>query len=105
MEFPEKVAFYTSSTGKLRLLLNLPKLIKLYWRVFTDRRVSLLPKAILVAGIAYFVIPIDLIPDFPLIGLGQIDDLVVLVLALRGFIALAPRTVVEEHVRLIDEGL
>lgn len=104
MKFAEKVGFYTSPMGKLRLLAHLPNLIKLYWRVFTDRRVSLLPKIVLVAGLLYFVVPLDLIPDFPLVGLGQTDDLAVLVVASRMFIAMAPRTVVEEHVRLIDEG-
>jgi uncharacterized membrane protein YkvA (DUF1232 family) len=104
MKFAEKVAFYTSPGGKLRLLMHLPNLIKLYWRLFTDRRVSLLPKAVLVAGIAYFVVPLDIIPDFPLIGLGQMDDLAVLIMTTRSFISLCPRTVVEEHVRLIDQG-
>jgi len=32
------------------------------------------------------------------------DDLAVLILAARLFIAMSPRSVVEEHVRLIDEG-
>jgi len=104
MNFAEKVAFYTSPGGKMRLLLHLPNLLKLYWRLFTDRRVSLLPKLVLVAGVIYFVVPFDLLPDFPLIGLGQVDDLAVLILALRGFITLSPRAVVEEHVRLIDGG-
>jgi uncharacterized membrane protein YkvA (DUF1232 family) len=104
MNLAEKVAFYTSPSGKLRLLLHLPHMIKLYWRVFTDRRVSVLPKLVLVAGLVYFVVPFDLLPDFPLIGLGQVDDVVVLVMALRVFIGLSPRAVVEEHVRLIDQG-
>lgn len=104
MKFAEKAAFYSSPMGKLRLMTQLPNLIKLYWRVFTDRRVSILPKVVLVAGLLYFVVPLDIIPDFPLIGLGQMDDLGVLVLASRLFIGMAPRSVVEEHVRLIDEG-
>jgi len=104
MKFADKVAFYSSPMGKLRLLAHLPHLLKLYWRVFTDRRVSLLPKLVLVAGVLYFSVPLDLIPDFPLVGLGQMDDLAVLILAARLFIAMSPRSVVEEHVRLIDEG-
>ena len=104
MNFAEKVAFYSSPTGKMRILLHLPHMVKLYWRLFTDRRVSVLPKLVLVAGLVYFVVPFDLLPDFPLIGLGQVDDAVVLVIALRWFIALSPRAIVEEHVRLIDQG-
>lgn len=104
MNFAQKVGHFSSPGGKMRLLLHAPNLIKLYWRVFTDRRVSMLPKAMLVLGVLYFVIPIDFIPD-SIWGLGQIDDLVVLVFALNAFMTLAPRTVVEEHVRLIDGGM
>lgn len=104
MNFAEKVGFYPSPSGKLRLLAHLPNLIKLYWRIFTDRRVSIVPKLVLVAGLAYFLIPVDLIPDFPLIGLGQADDLAVLLGAMRLFVGMSPRSVVEEHVRLIDQG-
>jgi uncharacterized membrane protein YkvA (DUF1232 family) len=105
VKFTEKVLHFGGPQGKLRLLLHGPNLIKLYWRLFTDRRVSVIPKAVLVAGIVYFVVPMDFIPDFPMVGLGQLDDVAVLALALKGFISMAPRTVVEEHVRLIDEGV
>jgi len=105
MKFTEKVAHFGSPQGKLRLLLHAPNLIKLYWRVFTDRRVSIVPKAVLVMGLAYFVMPIDVIPDFPLIGLGQLDDVAVVAFALKAFISMSPRTVVEEHVQLIDQGV
>ena len=101
----DKVSLFTTPAGRMKLLLHLPNFIKLYWRLFKDRRVSLLPKLILVAGLIYVIVPTDLIPDFPLIGLGQLDDALVMVVALRLFMALAPRRVVEEHVRLIDEGL
>jgi len=40
-------------------------LVRLYWRLFVDRRVGLAPKAILVAGLVYFICPLDLIPIFP----------------------------------------
>lgn len=90
---------------RTRMLLHLPHFIKLYWRLFTDKRVSVIPKVILIAGVIYFVVPWDVIPDFPMVGLGQLDDLGVLMLALQLFVRLAPRRIVEEHVRLIDEGL
>jgi uncharacterized membrane protein YkvA (DUF1232 family) len=104
MRFAEKVAFYTSPMGKLRLLSQAPNFIRLYWRVFTDRRVSVLPKLVLLAGIVYFVSPLDLLPDFPFVGLGWTDDIAVMIVCGRLFISMAPRSVVEEHVRLIDEG-
>jgi len=88
-----------------RFILHLPNFFKLYWRLFTDRRVSLLPKIILVLGVAYLVVPSDILFDFlPLPPLGLLDDAAVLIIAAKGFIALCPRRIVEEHVRLIDEG-
>lgn len=52
------------------------------WYCAIDPRTPSRVKAILMAAIAYFVLPIDLIPDFVL-GLGYTDDLVVLAAAVR----------------------
>ena len=87
-----------------RLIVQLPNLVRLYWRLMRDPRVSLVPKVVLVAGILYFLLPFDLLPDFPLIGLGWLDDLVIVALALSAFVRLCPARVVQEHVQLIDEG-
>ncbi len=84
-----------------RLLLHIPNFIKLYWRLFTDRRVSWLPKAVLVASILYLIIPYDI--DF-LGPVGYLDDIAVLIIAAKAFIKLCPRRVVQEHVQLIDQG-
>ena len=95
--------FRTDPLTMARFLMHLPNFIKLYWRLLTDRRVPLLPKVILVAGIAYLIVPTDFLPDV-FLPLGLLDDVAVLVLAARGFMALCPRRIVAEHVRLIDEG-
>ncbi len=89
-----------------RIIAHLPNFAKLYWRLFRDSRVGWLPKIVLVAGLAYLVIPTDLLPDIlaRFAGLGLADDAVVMIIALKAFIKLCPRTVVEEHVHLIDEG-
>jgi uncharacterized membrane protein YkvA (DUF1232 family) len=87
-----------------RFVTHLPNLVRLHWRLLCDRRVSLAAKAVLLAGVAYFVMPLDLIPDYPLIGLGWLDDVVVLTLTAQTFMRLCPPRVVQEHVRLIDEG-
>ena len=48
--------------------------------------------------------PLDLIPDV-LLGIGEVDDLVVLIVLCRLFIYLCPPEVVRDHVRRIgDEG-
>jgi uncharacterized membrane protein YkvA (DUF1232 family) len=88
----------------MRLARHVPNLVRLYWRLLRDPRVSRLAKAVLLAGVAYFVMPLDLIPDFPLVGFGWLDDIVVMMIAGQFFIRLCPPRVVQEHVRLIDEG-
>jgi uncharacterized membrane protein YkvA (DUF1232 family) len=61
----------------LRLLIPL---IKDYWKG-TYRDVSIKSIVIFVVALAYIISPIDLIPDY-IIGLGQIDDAVILGLSL-----------------------
>jgi len=87
----------TGRAGVLRALPHLPSIARLYWRLFRDVRVGLWPKAILVAGVAYVVSPIDLVPDWFLV-LGQLDDLAIFLLAARAFLRACPVEVVGEHV-------
>ena len=61
----------------LKLLIPL---IKDYWKG-TYRDVSVKSIVIFVVALAYIISPIDLIPDY-IIGLGQIDDAVILGLSL-----------------------
>jgi len=72
--------------------------IRLGWRLWRDSRVPGWVKLIPIAGLHYFLSPIDLIPDLMLPGLGEVDDLVVLLLALKMFLDFSPQAVVREHV-------
>jgi uncharacterized membrane protein YkvA (DUF1232 family) len=51
-------------------------------RLARDRRISRARRAVLFLILGYLALPIDLVPDF-LPGIGQLDDAVVLGLALR----------------------
>jgi uncharacterized membrane protein YkvA (DUF1232 family) len=73
---------------------------RLAWRLFWDRRVPLWTKLIPPAALAYLLFPIDLIPDVAL-GLGQVDDVAVLLIGVKLFIELAPPDVVREHLRAL----
>ena len=75
--------------------------LRLVWRLFKDSRVTLLPKLIPVAALIYVVSPIDLLPDFVL-GLGQIDDLGIILLGITLFIESCPRVIVAEHRAALD---
>ena len=87
----------------LRFIRHLPQFARLYWRLFRDRRISIWPKALLVLCVLYVLSPIDLIPDvIPFIG--EVDDLVVLIVVCKLFVYLCPREVVQEHVHRISAG-
>ena len=85
-------------TGRfLQVLRHLPNFARLYWRLFRDRRVSILPKALLVLTLVYVISPFDVIPDFiPVIG--EMDDVAVVLSGLWLFIRLCPPEVVREIV-------
>jgi uncharacterized membrane protein YkvA (DUF1232 family) len=85
--------------------------VKLIFRLIGDRRVSPWLKIIPVAGIAYLLSPLDLIPDITLPVIGELDDAAVLWLTNAFFIELCPPNVVKEHVKALtanasagDEG-
>lgn len=67
------------------------------WRLYTDPRVSMLLKvAVPVVALLYFIMPIDLLPDFiPVIG--QLDEVAIALLLVRMFVALAPSDIVAEY--------
>ena len=85
-------------TGRVfDLFIHLPSFARLYWRLFRDRRVSILPKALLVLTLLYVLSPLDVIPDF-IPGIGEMDDVVVALAGLWLFIRLCPPETVRETV-------
>lgn len=76
--------------------LAFPHLAILLYRLLRDRRVPIRRKWIAGLVAAYVVSPIDLVPDFlPIIG--QVDDVLMVALALNHVIAGTAPEVVEEH--------
>jgi uncharacterized membrane protein YkvA (DUF1232 family) len=76
---------------------GLVKQARLVWRLLKDNRVPGWVKLIPVAGLIYLISPIDLLPDLMLPGLGEVDDVMIILLALKGFVDLSPPGVVREH--------
>lgn len=81
----------------LAWLKDVVRQLRLAWRLFLDRRVPLWTKLVPPAAVAYVLSPIDILSDFPPVGLNQLDDLAVLFLGVKLFIELAPPDVVREH--------
>jgi uncharacterized membrane protein YkvA (DUF1232 family) len=76
----------------------------LTWRLFWDSRVDSLPKLIPLGAIAYFLSPIDIIPELAFGPIGVIDDVGLLILALNAFIAVCPPDIVADIRQRIASG-
>ena len=80
----------------LGFLKGVTRQLKLIGRLMVDRRVNPLLKLLPVAAIIYLVVPTDLMPLLPF------DDAAVLWLGGSLFVEMCPRSLVDEHLRLID---
>ena len=70
---------------------------QLAWKLMTDPRVAMMSKVLIpLAGFLYFISPIDFLPDFIPV-LGQLDEVAIILLLVRLFIAVAPQDVVAEY--------
>ncbi len=74
---------------------------RLLLELLSDPRIPMSRKAILGAGAAYLVFPIDLIPDF-LPVVGRLDDLAIVVLALDLFLESVPQPLLYEKLTALD---
>ncbi len=80
----------------VELALFLPHFALLLKRLLADPRVPKRSKLVLGGTFLYLVSPIDVIPDF-VPGLGQLDDIVVALLALHSVLNRVDEEVVIEH--------
>ena len=90
----------TPRTGAKKTVMGyiaeLPAFLRLLWGLIRDARVDMVDKVLVAGAIAYIVAPIDLIPDF-IPFLGEVDDVFLLVLAIRRLLQNAGRTVLLSH--------
>jgi uncharacterized membrane protein YkvA (DUF1232 family) len=80
----------------LELALFLPHFALLLKRLLADPRVPKRSKLVLGGTFLYLVSPIDVVPDF-VPGLGQLDDIVVALLALHSVLNRVDEEIVIEH--------
>jgi len=69
---------------------------RLVYKLMLDPEVPIYLKAIPFAALAYLLFPFDFIPDV-IPGLGQLDDITVLVIGAKLFIDMAPQQIVARH--------
>jgi uncharacterized membrane protein YkvA (DUF1232 family) len=83
--------------GAVRALAGfVPHCLILFRRLLGDARVSRLRKLMLVGVVGYLAFPLDLVPDFIPV-LGQLDDALVVALALRALVRGAGPELLTEH--------
>ncbi|MFN2384041.1 MAG: YkvA family protein [Gemmatimonadota bacterium] len=93
------------------LALFLPRFVLLLRGLIGDSRVPRRSKLILGGTLLYLVSPIDIVPDF-VPGLGQLDDVVIALLALHSILNRVDEAVVLEHwngdasvIQLVRQGI
>jgi uncharacterized membrane protein YkvA (DUF1232 family) len=80
------------------ILASIIKNARLVWRLLWDPDVSTWLKMIPPATLLYLLFPIDFLPD-PVLGLGQLDDIAIILLGLKLFIELCPQEIVRHHLQ------
>ncbi len=90
-----------SETGKTNqwseYLLLAPDLFHLLWKLSTDPDVPATDKAKLVGALAYFISPIDLIPEAIVGPIGYVDDIALAAYVLNGIINHTDPEVLRRH--------
>lgn len=76
--------------------------IRLVFRLIRDPEVPIYLKILPFITVIYLLIPVDLLPDV-LVGLGQMDDLAVMLLGSKLFIGFVPPHIVARHMQDIRE--
>lgn len=72
--------------------------LRLVQKLFLDPEVPIYLKALPIAAVVYLLFPFDFIPDV-IPGLGQLDDITILILGAKMFIEMAPQQVVARHLQ------
>lgn len=80
------------------ILASIIKNARLVWRLLWDPGVPSWLKTIPPATLLYLLFPIDFLPD-PVLGLGQLDDLAIILLGVKLFIELCPQEIVRRHLQ------
>lgn len=99
----QKTTAVTAPDKRASFLVEIFKQVKLVWLLLQDRRVGLALKAIIPLSLLYTISPIDFLPDV-FLGLGQLDDLGIILLGMTLFVKLCPPDLVEYYRRQIDQG-
>ncbi len=83
--------------GMANVLLFTPDIFMLLWRLLRHGEISKRRRAIMAFALAYFILPIDFVPDWLLGPLGFADDLAIAGAALQAALTGTPLTVLDKE--------
>ena len=98
----ERVNGYAEAHGRIAersvdYLLLVPDMFILLWRLLNDPRVSAANKILLGSGVAYYFLPLDVVPELLLGPIGFIDDLIFAVYLLNKILTDTDPEILREH--------
>lgn len=93
--FLEKKGTVAGKSGEYLLLV--PDMFMLLWRLINDSRVNSKNKVLLGSGLAYYLFPLDIMPEAFMGPLGYIDDLVFGVYLLNRMLTDTDPEILREH--------
>lgn len=94
-QYLEKKGSLAGSTGEYLLLA--PDVFVLLWRLVNDKRVNAKDKVMLGSGLAYYLFPLDIMPEAFLGPVGYLDDLVFAVYLLNKLLTDTDVAILREH--------
>ncbi len=98
-----KLASVDKTNKQMSILEGFFKQLRLVWLLFRDKRVPVWIKSVMPLSFLYLISPIDFLPDV-ILGLGQLDDIGVILLGMALFVKLSPPEVVEQHLNELEYG-
>jgi len=97
----ENIRRYLEKTAHLdksaEYLLLVPDMFMLLWRLVNDSRVTAKNKVLLGSGLAYYIFPLDIMPEALLGPIGYLDDLVFGVYLLNRMLTDTDPEILREH--------
>jgi uncharacterized membrane protein YkvA (DUF1232 family) len=85
-------------------VLRVPRYVQLTYHLVRDQRLTAAQRALVAAGAAYAISPIDPVPGIIPV-FGQLDDLAVLLLSLRRVLRRCPDDLAQEHLEAVGLSL
>jgi len=97
----ENIRRYLEKKARLdkpaQYLLLVPDMFMLLWRLVNDSRVTSKNKVLLGSGLAYYIFPLDIMPEALLGPIGYLDDLVFGVYLLNKILTDTDPEILREH--------